>query len=744
MKIRRFTFQTPFFAILLFALVFALFAPSIRYPLVDLDDYAYITQNRIVIQGLTPANVRAAFSRSNITATMYMPLLWLSYMADVTLFHASCDHPAPFHAVNVVLHALSAVLLYLLLLRILALARPPSPVPSASPLVICHSSLVTLLPAFLLALLWAVHPLRVESVAWVTERKDTLAAFFGLAATLMYLRSVRPPAPSLPFRILFLSLAALLYAIGLLAKPSLGPLPLAWLALDFWPIRRFPNSLRAPGFFPAALRAAAEKLLFLPFAAAAAWMAVAHHHTVSGSLAVSWSKRIAAIAPNFLFYFRKTVFPAGLSPLVPEQWDFPLTTVLLSLAVCAALAFCIWTWRKSMPSLIPGAVWVLLFFLPASGLQPLPMNTVADRFFYLPSIGLSIAFVCLLVPSRPLRRSRLCIVHCALWMVLAALAATTHRLLPVWSSTHALYTRVNRVFPNRSIAVSVLAYEIIKSTGDYAAAEELLRPALEQNPEDWGLRLIQANCLLHLDSPEAAIAYIAKTHMPEDRYTTATLYVYLANFEFCAGDFPSALRHARAAVPLYPEDSTARTPALCLALGAAFEAGDTDTALELARQTRIFAGANSVSIENLLPLAVFDWAYAHRPQAAALFFRILDAAPGNTALWNNILWGLATADWSPVPPAEVLDRTLRMQADSPIPDHPGILDTLAVAQANAGDFDAALLSVQRALDQVPEADVSFRQRILFRQSLFRSRTPYREQAFDRLFTITFGAPAESL
>jgi len=101
--------------ILLFALVFALFAPSIRYPLVGLDAYAYITQNRIVIQGLTPGNVRAAFSRSNITATMYMPLLWLSYMADVTLFGASADHPAPFHAVNVVLHALSAVLLYLLL-----------------------------------------------------------------------------------------------------------------------------------------------------------------------------------------------------------------------------------------------------------------------------------------------------------------------------------------------------------------------------------------------------------------------------------------------------------------------------------------------------------------------------------------------------------------------------------------------------------------------------------------------------
>ncbi len=721
--------------ILLFALVFALFAPSIRYPLVDLDDYAYITQNRIVIQGLTPGNVRAAFSRSNITATMYMPLLWLSYMADVTLFGASADHPAPFHAVNVVLHALSAVLLYLLLRRLRA----------------------TPFGAFLLALLWAVHPLRVESVAWVTERKDTLAAFFGLAATLAWFNahpardggSGAPPPSICPLSILhsasFIILAAVLYAAGLLVKPSLVPLPLAWLVFDIWPLHRIPASPRDKAFLPSAVRAAAEKLLFLPFAAAAAWLAVAQHHTVSGSLSVPWAKRIAAVAPNFLFYLRKTVFPAGLSPLVPEQWAFPRATVLLSLAVCAAIAFCLWTWRKSRPSLIPGAAWVVLFFLPASGLQPLPMNTVADRFFYLPAIGLSIALVSILAPSRPSRHFRLCIVHSAFCILLAVLAATTHRLLPIWSSTHALYTRVNRVFPHRPLATSVLAQETIKSTGDFAAAEALLRPALERAPEDWPLRLIHADCLLHLDSPESAIAYLARTRMPEDRYTTATLLFHLANCEYFAGDFPSALRHAQAATDLYPDDSTARTPALCLALGAALEAGDAPAALAIARRTRIFADATSVSVANLLPLAVFEWAYAHRPQAAALFFRILDAAPGDTALWNNILWGLATADWSPVPPAEVLDRTLRMQAASPVPDHPGILDTLAVAQANAGDFDAALRSVQRALDQVPDDPADpFRRNLLFRQSLFRARTPYREKAFDRLFTLTFGSPADSL
>lgn len=731
---------------LLFTLVFALFAPSIRHSLVDLDDFSYITQNRIVLQGLSPANFRAVFSFSNMTATMYMPLLWLSYMADVSLFGASTGHPAPFHATNVVLHAFSALLLYCILRRLYRLAHPGTPPESAA----------SLLAPFFLALLWAIHPLRVESVAWVAERKDVLSAVFGLAATHCWLLAVSPLSPSTPdtsasprpaplfFRSVFLLSAVVLYVLGLLAKPSLVPLPVAWLALDCWPLRRIP-SVWTSGFFPAVLRVAAEKLIFLPFAVASAWLAVAQHHAVSGALYVPWPTRIAAVGPNLLFYVRKTLWPADLSPLVPEQWHFPATTVLLSLFVCAALATALWSFRRRLPSLLPGTVWMLLFFLPASGLQPLPLNTLADRFFHLPAIGLSIALLSLPDALSGFRRFRHRLIPVLVSAsLLAALAIATARLLPVWASTRDLYTHVNRIYPNQPFAVYGLATGIIKTTGDFQAAESLVAPALVQHPDAWILRCIHADCLLQLDSPQAAIDFLSRSHEPEDRYTAAALFFCLANYEFFAGDHSAALRHVEQALPFYAADSTARTPALLLALGSAFESGDHPKALSFARRTRIYADADSVSPENLLPLAIFHWVYSYRAQATALFFRILDDCPGRTDLWNNLLWGLATADWSPADPAEVLARTLRMQADSATPDHPGILDTVAAAQANAGDFESALSTLGKVLAQIPDPANPFRRRVLARQSLYLSRVPYRENAFERLFYTTFGTPADTL
>ena len=157
---------------LLFVLVFALFAPSLGYELVQADDTAYIVNNALVRNGLTPEGIRAAFSPANAAAPMYMPLLWISYMADVSLFRASPSHPWGFHFTNVLLHAVNALLLYGLLLALCK--RPWS--------------------AFFCAVLWAIHPLRVESVAWVAERKDVLSGFFCLLTVAFYAQANRPPA----------------------------------------------------------------------------------------------------------------------------------------------------------------------------------------------------------------------------------------------------------------------------------------------------------------------------------------------------------------------------------------------------------------------------------------------------------------------------------------------------------------------------------------------------------------------
>ena len=724
------------FAVLLLVLAAALFTPSIRYSLTGLDDLDYIVQNRLVTRGFASGSLRGAFDPSNTSATMYMPLLWLSYMADVTLFHASPRNPSPFHAVNVVLHALSAVCLFVLLRRLRA--TPPW--------------------AFLLALLWAVHPLRVESVAWVAERKDTLSAFLGLSATLCWLAAAGrstagelgdlsrdkgsggPPtavgAPSLPTRILFLSLSALLYAAGLLAKPSLVPLPLAWLALDVWPLRRIPASPRAPRFLHAAIRAVTEKLLFLPFALAAAWLAVARHHAVSGALAVPWTTRLAAIAPNFFFYVRKTLFPLHLSPLIPERWQFPPSTVFWSLLAVLFLVAVLWRFRHAVPSLLPGAAWVLLFFLPASGLQPLPMNTVADRFFYLPAIGISIALAALPAALSPRSRRFL---HAAGAILLVPLALLSLRLLPIWSSDANLYDHILATFPGHPVAASSRAKQLIRDSGDFQRADALSLEALAQRPMAIHPALTHATCLALSGSPRNALDWLDAFPEPDSLATLAEYLFLRARLQLILGKPDEALATLHRALPLCPANSTLQTPILFCGLAAALDARDTAEALRFARKTRIFTDIPAVSMEHALPYAIFQWVGGFREDALHWFDRILEAYPDRLDLWNNVVWGLATASWSPADPADVLEKARHARSISPTPDHPALLDTMAAACANAGDCASATRLATQALDALPP-DSPLALLIAKRLELYRQNLPYREIGFDRLFLSAFGPP----
>ena len=704
-------------AILLFVLVAALFSPSVRYPLSDLDDADYIAQNRLVTRGFAPGALRGAFDVSDTTASMYMPLLWLSYMADVTFFHASVRNPAPFHAVNVFLHALSAVFLFTLLRRLRA---PP-------------------LWAFLLALLWAAHPLRVESVAWIAERKDVLSAALGLASTLAWLESARSGRGTFP-RIVLLTFSLLLYAAGLLAKPSLVPLPLAWLALDVWPLSRIPASPRSPDFLPAILRAAAAKLPFLPFALVAAWLAVARHHAVSGALAVPWPTRLAAVAPNFFFYVRKTILPLRLSPLVPEQWHFSLPVILLSLLAAGTLVAVLWRFRRSLPSLLPGVVWLLLFFFPASGLQPLPMNTVADRFFYLPAMGISIALAGL--PSVLLPQVRR-VLYAATAFLLLPLAVLSIRLLPVWSSSQALYEHVLRAFPGHPLASATLAEQIIRDTGDFRRADALAREALARLPYAHHPAVVHVVCLANSDSPRAALDWLGSFPEPDSLRTRANFLFLRARLELALGNSAAALESLRTALPLCPGNSTLRSPMLLCGLAAALDASDRDTALRFARQTLVFPSVSSVSIEHAMPFAIYQWVSGFRQDALHWFWRILDECPDRLDLWNNVVWGLATASWSPADPAEVLSKARHAQSLAPDPDHPGILDTVAAACANAGDFDTAVQIACRALDALP-AGAPLAERIAGRLELYRQHRPYREHGFDRIFHVVFGPPESVL
>ena len=710
-------------ALLLFLLVFALFAPSRRYGLVDLDDITYVANNSAVLAGFTPDSVRQAFSPENSPATMYMPLLWLSYMADVDWLGATPARPWGFHFTNVLLHSINSALLFGLLL--LLCQRPWA--------------------SFFLAALWALHPLRVESVAWVTERKDVLSGLFALLCLGLYVRrGTRPgqPGRSPHFPSILLLAAWLFFACGLLVKPALAPLPIVLLLLDFWPLRRWEFSM--PSLRQAAPRILLEKIPFFLLAALAASGTVWGHHVVSGELQVSLGLRLLTVPLTYGFYALKTVLPVHLSVLVPyfSRW-FPAATLkglAAAASLClAALTVFAWRTRQRAPQWLVGWFWFLAMLLPVCGLIPIPTNDVADRFSYLPAAGLSIALLALPVSGASKARRGLRFGGGA--VLLAVLSVLTLRQLPAWRNTDTLYSRILEVFPRHATALKNRAAQLMRATGDFRQANELIDRALQAEPHHWEAHLAKAQCLAELEGPAAAQRHLLGIAPPTSRFTHAYWLRDLARYALMLGQPEGALRHVDQALPLLPPRDLSRLPFVLLGMAAAFEQGDAARALAFAHQFPPYARKTSLELADLLPHAIFQWVAGYRRDAWTFFQRLAQTYPDRPDILNNIVWGLSTADWSPAAPREVLELATRLSTLTS-PPHPGVLDTLAAAQANAGDFDSAVRTLHEALALFP-ADagpdlVLFKARLAARLALYERHVPYREDAFIRMYATFFG------
>lgn len=719
-------------ALLLFILALALFFPSLRYGLVAIDDPTYVSNNTLVSGGLSLSAIRQAFSLHNASATMYMPLLWISYMADVEWLGATASQPWGFHFTNILFHSLNSLLLYLLLL---AWCKRPW-------------------RAFFFAALWALHPLRVESVAWVTERKDVLSGFFGLLCIGAYGWAARPRRPledvsqtaSYP-PTLWLSVAGLFYLCGLLVKPALTPLPLVLLALDFWPLRRL--DLVAPNAWRRTLpRLLVEKIPFLVLAGLAACGTVLGHHAVSGEIQAPILERLRAVPLNCGFYLYKTLLPFKLSVLYPpwHSWASPGPLAALALLVFGLLAVFTWqAWvaRRHSPNQTVGWFWFLAMLLPVCGLIPIPSNDFADRFTYFPAIGLSIALLFLL-PSRPSHQNlRRWLRPLLAGIVLAVLGGLSWRQLPAWTNATTLIDRILTAFPTHATALEIRAGNLLRATGDFQEADRLLSEALTTDPFHWKAQIAKAQCLAELNGPAAAQQYLLDIPPPTSRFTLSNWERDLARYALMLGQYDDALQHADHALSLLPPQDISRTPLLFIALTTAYQKGDKPLALSLAHLYPPYADKTSLELPDLLPHYIFQWIAGYRRDAVAFFQQLARAYPDRLGLLNNLAWGLATAEWSPADPDEVLNMARQLVAKAPAPPHPGILDTLAAAQANAGDFDSAIQTLQEALTLFPPSDQPelrlFRERLASRLALYEQHRPYREEAFSRLYVSSYGA-----
>src|SRR5262245_48154132 len=317
---------------------------------IDFDDPSYVSNNPVVQRGLTWEGVKYAFT--SIRPYYFQPLVWLSFELDCALHGAK---PGPMHLESVVLHGIAAALLFLFLQR--ATGR--------------------LWPSAAVAALWAVHPLRVESVAWMVERKDVLSGVFFMCTLLAYERYVRRGGTGRYVLVL------VCFALALMSKVTAVAIPLILFALNWWPFNRIGNDWRR-------LRAVAiETLTPLVMDIPIALAALSGQKTAIAPFPLT--TRLANALYGVCAYIGKTLLPAGLAIMYPYEQIGAVALVWALIAV--AITALTWRFRWSRPYLLAGWGWYVLALAPVSGVVQTGMQSIADRFTYLPSIGLFIATV---------------------------------------------------------------------------------------------------------------------------------------------------------------------------------------------------------------------------------------------------------------------------------------------------------------------------------------------------------------
>ena len=451
-------------ALLLAAGSLWLYAPALKCDFVDYDDPVYVTENPWVLQGITPGTVRAAF-RERVSGNWH-PLTMLSHLLDVSLFGVK---PAGHHAHNLLLHAANVALLYGVL-RALTGARWPSAVVAA---------------------LFAAHPLNVESVAWISERKNLVSTFWWLAAIGAHAGQAKKTGrgPALA------TLAA--FVLALAAKPMPVTLPFTLLLLDVWPLRR------VDGFGPSAWKTwrelLAEKLplfVLVPVFMITTVQTQMVETDILLPLRLSLGARVLQSAVHAGHYLRLFFWPSGLCALYPRAEAAPdLGAALPVLLGFLALTIFFFLSARRRPWLIVGWLWFLGVLVPVIGVVPVGFQGIADRYLYVPMIGLLLAVAWTIRELAGSRAGRWIAVGLAA-AGLTAEAVVTRRQISHWENSEALFRRAVTVTRNNFVMHYNLGRQLLlqerldEALGQFREAIRI-RPDyfLAQNNVGWTLML---------------------------------------------------------------------------------------------------------------------------------------------------------------------------------------------------------------------------------------------------------------
>ena len=525
----------------IFFLVLGVFLPAVRNGFINYDDRDYVTANLTVRAGLTRAGFLWAFGRSH--AGNWHPLTWISHMADAQIYGL---RPWGHHLTSILLHALASVLVFAALRRMTGAHW--------------RSAVV--------ALGFGLHPLHVESAAWVAERKDVLSACFGMLTLWAYAMGKGGPVFAMLRRgkrrkeeggsrseegggRLYYWLALGFFALGLMCKAMLVTLPFALLLLDYWPLRRLGANKRL-GDKPLHLLIL-EKIPFFALAAADAVLTVVAQRqagAVGDLIEIPLGLRIENALIATCAYLGKFFWPAKLAVFYPYT-----ETRLLAPALGAAVLLLILTvlavkLRRRHPYLIVGWLWYLLTLVPVIGLVQVGSQSMADRYTYIPSLGLFVPLVWGACDLTVRWRRRSAVLSAAAVAALAGCAVLTSRQISYWSDSETLFRHALAVTKQNWVAENNLGVAL----ADSGRLEEAIAPyedSLRIMPKDAEARANLGNALLATGRLAAAIAQYEEALRLNPELVAA--HNNLANALVISGKPQAAIAQYEEAIRLNPD-----------------------------------------------------------------------------------------------------------------------------------------------------------------------------------------------
>lgn len=501
----------PAIAALVACAAFAIFAETLRHDFISWDDSGYVTRNATVLAGLTPDGL--VWALKSFHMGNWHPVTWFSHMLDVEFFGLWAGGH---HLSSTVLHALNSSLVFSLLFRASKEWQP----------------------AALVALMFAVHPLHVESVAWVAERKDLLCAFFWLLALNVYVSWTESRNTRSLLFMLFLS------ALALMAKPMAVSLPITMLLLDIWPLRRWNSrSLRA------SLPLLVEKAPVLIMVFASAWVTVVAQgaaQAVTEFAAWPVEARLANAVASYGAYFRQTILPVDLTFFYPLRNQSILVEVVAALGILIAIGIYASLRIASQPFIAMGLAWWVITLVPTIGLIQVGMQSRADRYMYLPILGLLVMLGWLwwLQPTRIRRTVSLGL----LAVFILGWTWTTLRYTAQWKDNATLYSHGINTNPNSCLPYALLARTRMQEEKFQEASKILSRGMQICGPDAAAhmLPIALGDLEMRRSNPAAAAEHYLRAAGGSEPSTF--IMVRLSAAMLSAGNLVEARRYAAAAL----------------------------------------------------------------------------------------------------------------------------------------------------------------------------------------------------